>query len=60
MWNYVLMHIEATTASIATLVTPIVGVLSGVGFFDEPFTAYIVTGMVLIFAGIFIVVREGK
>lgn len=60
LWNYVLIHIEASTASIATLVTPIVGVLGGVVFLDEPFTAYIVAGMILIFAGILLVVKSQK
>ena len=60
LWNYVLIRIEASTASIATLVTPVVGVLGGVVFLGEPFTAYIVAGMILIFAGIFIVVKGGK
>lgn len=54
-----MIHIEAGTASTATLVTPIVGVLGGVVFFDEPFTIHIVAGMLFIFAGIFIVVKKG-
>ena len=57
LWNYVLSHIEASTASIATLVAPVVGVLGGVAILGEPFTAYIVLGIVLIFAGILIVVK---
>ena len=60
LWNYVLIRIEASTASIATLVTPIVGVLGGVAFLGEPFTAYIVAGMILIFAGILLVVKSQK
>lgn len=58
LWNYVLTHIEASTASIATLVAPVVGVLGGVAILGEPFTAYIVLGIVLIFAGILIVVKK--
>ncbi len=58
LWNYVLTHIEASTASIATLVAPIVGVLGGVVFLGEPLTIYIVAGMILIFAGILIVVKK--
>ena len=57
LWNYVLSHIGASTASIATLVAPVVGVLGGVAILGEPFTAYIVLGIVLIFAGILIVVK---
>ena len=57
LWNYVLTHIEASTASIATLMAPVVGVLGGVLILGEPFTAYIVLGIVLIFAGILIVVK---
>ena len=58
LWNYVLTHIEASTASIATLVAPVVGVLGGVFILGEPFTLQIVLGMVLIFAGILIVVKK--
>ena len=58
LWNYVLTRIEASKASIATLVAPIVGVLGGVAILNEPFTAYIVLGIVLIFAGILIVVTK--
>lgn len=60
LWNYVLTHIEASSASIATLVAPVVGVLGGVVFLGEPLTVYIVAGIVLIFAGILIVVKGGK
>ena len=60
LWNYVLTHIEASSAAIATLVAPIVGVLGGVFILGEPFTAQIVLGMALIFAGILIVVRKRK
>ena len=58
LWNYVLTHIEASSASIATLVAPIVGVLGGVFILGEPFTVQIVAGIILIFAGILIVVRK--
>ena len=59
LWNYVLTHIEASSASIATLVAPIVGVLGGVFILGEPFTVQIVAGIILIFAGILIVVKKG-
>lgn len=60
LWNYVLTHIEASSASIATLVAPIVGVLGGVFILGEPFTVQIVLGMILIFAGILIVVKKKR
>jgi len=60
LWNYVLTHIEASSASIATLVAPIVGVLGGVFILGEPFTVQIFAGIILIFAGILIVVRKRK
>jgi len=60
LWNYVLTHIEASSASIATLVAPIVGVLGGVFILGEPFTVQIVVGIILIFAGILIVVRKKR
>ena len=55
LWNIVLTHLQAGTASIATLVAPAVGVLGGVIFLGEPFTAHIVLGIALIFAGIILV-----
>ena len=55
LWNVVLTHLQAGTASVATLVAPAVGVLGGVIFLGEPFTAHIVLGIVLIFAGIILV-----
>ncbi|MBQ3451944.1 MAG: DMT family transporter [Selenomonadaceae bacterium] len=60
LWNYVLTHIEASSASIATLVAPIVGVLGGVFILGEPFTVQIVAGIILIFAGILIVVKKSN
>ena len=60
LWNYVLTHIEASSASIATLVAPIVGVLGGVFILGEPFTVQIVVGIILIFAGILIVVKKRR
>ena len=56
LWNYVLTHMEAGKAAIATLVAPVVGVLGGVIFL----TVQIVAGIILIFAGILIVVRKRK
>ena len=58
LWNYVLVHIEAGVASIATLVAPVVGVLGGVVILGEPFTVHIVSGMFLIFAGIILVAKK--
>ena len=55
LWNVVLTHLQAGTASIATLVAPAVGVVGGVIFLGEPFTAHIVLGIALIFAGIILV-----
>ena len=55
LWNIVLTHLQAGTASVATLVAPAVGVLGGVIFLGEPFTAHIVLGIALIFAGIILV-----
>ena len=60
LWNYVLTHIEASSASIATLVAPIVGVFGGVFILGEPFTIHIVLGMALIFTGILIVVKKSN
>ena len=55
LWNIVLTHLQAGTASVATLVAPAVGVLGGVIFLGEPFNAHIVLGIALIFAGIILV-----
>ena len=60
LWNYVLTHIEAGTATIATLVAPVVGVLGGVIFLNEPLTVHIISGMLFIFAGILIVVKKKR
>ena len=60
LWNYVLVHIEAGVASIATLVAPVVGVLGGVIILGEPFTVHIVSGMFFIFAGIILVAKKKK
>ena len=60
LWNYVLTHMEAGKAAIATLVAPVVGVLGGVIFLNEPLTVHIISGMLFIFAGILIVVKKGK
>lgn len=58
LWNYVLTHMEAGKAAIATLVAPVVGVLGGVIFLNEPLTVHIISGMLFIFAGILIVVKK--
>ena len=60
LWNYILTHMEAGTASIAVMATPAVGILSGVLVLSEPMDPVIALGMALIFAGIFVVLGVGS
>jgi drug/metabolite transporter (DMT)-like permease len=59
----VMMGIErigAALASQAGMVGPISTILMGVVILDEPFTAWIAAGTVLVIAGIFVFSRAGR
>ena len=60
LWNYLLVHMEAGKASIAVMAIPAIGVLCGVVFLHEPMTWAIFIGMIILFAGIILVLREGS
>ncbi len=60
LWNYLLVRIEAGTASMAVLVVPVVGVLGGILLLGEPFTMQTAAGMLLIMTGLFIVAAHKK
>lgn len=57
LWNHILSKMEAGKASIAVMAVPAVGVLSGVLVLHEPMNLSIALGMLLIFAGIFTVLK---
>ena len=59
LWNYILTHMEAGSASIAVMGVPAVGVLSGVVVLHEPMSWPIAFGMALVFIGIFAVLGFG-
>lgn len=58
IWNWLLMKIEASKASIAILGVPVVGVLGGIVCLGEPLTLHTTLGMFLILLGIYLVVVQ--
>lgn len=56
LWSWILQHIEVSKASVAVLAVPVVGVVGGIIFLNEPMTLHILLGMVMIMAGIYTVV----
>lgn len=58
LWSYVLQHIEVSKAAVAVLAVPVVGVIGGVLFLDEPLTLRIILGMAIIMLGIYTVVSK--
>ena len=60
LWNYILTNMEAGKASIAVMAVPAVGVILGVLILHEPMTIFIAIGILLIFAGIFVVLSHGQ
>ena len=58
LWNFVLSHMEAGTASVAILVVPVVGVLCGVIFLQEALQLTTALGMLLILSGVVLIVRQ--
>ncbi len=57
LWNHILSNLEAGKASIAVMAVPAVGVISGVLVLHEPMSVTIALGMLLIFAGVFTVLK---
>jgi drug/metabolite transporter (DMT)-like permease len=58
LWNFILTQMEASKASIATLVVPVVGVLCGIIFLGETMYWNTALGMILILAGILLIVLQ--
>lgn len=60
LWSYILSHTEAGKASISILAVPVIGVLSGVLFLQEPVYWNTAVGMTLILSGIVLVNSQEK
>lgn len=60
LWNYILTNMEAGKASIVIMAVPAIGVILGVLILHEPMTIFIAIGIILIFAGIFVVLSHGR
>ena len=60
LWSWILQHIEVSTASVAVLAVPVVGVVGGILCLGEPMTLHIFFGMLMIMAGIYIVVTNKR
>ena len=58
LWNYIISHMEASKASIAILMVPVVGVLCGIIFLGETLQWFTALGMFLILAGILLIVTQ--
>ena len=58
LWSYVLKNMEAGKASVAILAVPIVGVICGIIFLNEPVTLFGVIGIIMILAGVFTVMKN--
>jgi drug/metabolite transporter (DMT)-like permease len=57
-WNRVVLMVPVAVSSVSLLATPVVGVLSGMWFLDEPITWHEVVAGVLILGAIALVVRS--
>jgi len=55
LWTYILSNTEAGKASISVLAVPIIGVLAGVIFLNEPLYWNTIMGIALILGGIWLV-----
>lgn len=58
LWSYVLQRIEVSKAAVAVLAVPVVGVIGGILFLNEPLTLRIILGMAIIMLGIYTVVNK--
>ncbi len=59
LWNYILTHMEASKAGVASLGVPVVGVICGIVCMGETMYWHTALGMVLILAGILLIVAQG-
>lgn len=58
LWMYILTRMEASKASVSILGVPVVGVISGVIFLQEPLTPLMIVAMIMILSGIVLVQRS--
>jgi drug/metabolite transporter (DMT)-like permease len=56
-WFWLVRHYVATKVSAFTLLTPVFGLLAGVGLLDEPLTLRLGVALVAVCAGIWLVNR---
>ncbi len=59
LYFWMLSHMPATRLSLMTYIIPVVAVLVGTVFLDEPFTPRILAGSVLVLAGVALAVQLG-
>ena len=57
LWMYILSRTQASKASVSILGVPVVGVISGVIFLQEPLTVLMSVGIIMILSGIVLVQR---
>ena len=55
LWAYILKNMDASKASISILGVPVVGVIGGAICLGEPVTLFMICGMIMVLAGIFLV-----
>ena len=60
LYFWMLSHMPATRLSLMTYIIPVGAVLVGTLFLDEPFTPRILTGSVLVLAGVALAVQLGR
>ena len=58
LWIYILSKMEASKASVSILAVPVVGVIGGIIFLNEPLTLVMTIGMAMVFTGIVLVQRS--
>ncbi len=60
LYFWMLSHMPATRLSLMTYIIPVVAVLVGTVFLDEPFPLRILAGSVLVLAGVALAVQFGR
>jgi drug/metabolite transporter (DMT)-like permease len=60
IWFWLVRHYPATQISVFTLLTPIFGLLAGVGLLGEPLTLRLVVALVAVCGGIWLVSTRGR
>lgn len=60
IWFWLVRHYPATQISVFTLLTPIFGLLAGVGLLGEPLTVRLVVALMAVCGGIWLVSTRGR